>query len=60
MNVEELKVGARVLVQSDRSTKEHAKIKAILDNDKILLQLSDGYIKEFDGEYVLKNFGQES
>lgn len=59
MNVEELKITDRVLVQSDRSTKEHAKVKAILDNNKILLQLSDGYIKEFAGEYILKNFGQE-
>lgn len=59
MNVEELKVGDRVLVQSDRSTKEHAKVKAIFDSGMALLQLSDGYIKEFDGEYILKNFGQE-
>lgn len=58
MNVEELKVGDRVLLQSGQYVKEHAQVKEFLDNGNVLLRLSDGRIDEFDPQYILKNFGQ--
>lgn len=58
MNVEELKVGDRVLLQSGQYVKEHAQVTAFLDNGNVLLRLSDGRIDEFDPQYILKNFGQ--
>lgn len=58
MNVNELKVGDRVLLSSGQYVKEHAQVKAFLDNGKVLLKLSDGQLDDFDPQYILKNFGQ--
>lgn len=58
MNVDELKIGDRVLLQSGQYVKEHAQVKEFLDNGNVLLRLSDGRIDEFDPQYILKNFGQ--
>lgn len=58
MKMEELTVYDRVLLQSGQYVKEHAQVKAFLDNGNVLLRLSDGRIEEFDPQYILKNFGQ--
>lgn len=58
MNVDELKISDRVLLQSGQYVKEHAQVKEFLDNGNVLLRLSDGRIDEFDPQYILKNFGQ--
>lgn len=58
MNISDLKICDRVLLQSGSSVKEHAQVKAFLDNGNVLLRLSDGRIDEFDPQYILKNFGQ--
>ena len=59
MNIDELKIGDRVLLQSGQYVKEHAQVKEFLDNGNVLLRLSDGRIDEFDPQYILKNFGQQ-
>ena len=41
MNITEIIVGDRVLIQSDADTREVAEIKAILDNGKIVVKLSN-------------------
>lgn len=58
MSIDELTIGDRVLLQSGQFVKEHAQVKAILDENKVLLRLSDGRIDEFDPQYILKDFGQ--
>lgn len=58
MKMEELTVYDRVLLQRSQYVKEHAMVKAFLDNGNVLLRLSDGRIEEFDPQYILKNFGQ--
>lgn len=58
MNVSEIIVGNRVLVQSGAEVREHAKIKGInKDNGKVILLLSNGEITEMTPEYILKDFG---
>lgn len=59
MNAKELSIGDRVLLQSGQYVKEHAQVKAFLDNGNVLLRLSDGQLDEFDPQYILKNFGQK-
>ena len=56
MSNEKLSVGDRVLLQSGRYVKEHASVKAFLDNGDILMKLSDGKLSEFNPRYVLKIF----
>ena len=41
MNITEIIVGDRVLIQRDANTREVAEIKAILDNGTIAVKLSD-------------------
>lgn len=54
MNINDLKVGDRVLLQSSLSTKEHAQVKAFLDDCGVLLRLSDGSIEPFNVRYIVK------
>lgn len=56
MNVDELKIGDRVLLQSGRCVKEHAIVKAFLDNGNVLMILSDGKFAEYNPRYILKIF----
>lgn len=56
MKEEELSVGDRVLLQSGRAVKEHAQIKAFLDNGNISLKLSDSKIREYELRHILKVF----
>lgn len=56
MNVDELKIGDRVLLQSGRCVKEHASVKAFLDNSNVLMILSDGKFAEYEPRFVLKIF----
>lgn len=56
MNVDELKIGDRVLSQSGRCVKEHASVKAFLDNSNVLMILSDGKFAEYNPRYILKIF----
>lgn len=56
MNVDELKIGDRVLLQSGRCVKEHASVKAFLDNGNVLMILSDGKFAEYNPRYILKIF----
>lgn len=56
MKIEEIKVGDRVLVEYG-FTREHAKIKETVDN-KVVLQLSDNRIEEFDVKHITKVFKQ--
>lgn len=41
MKTENFKIGDRVLVQTNSHTREHAIVKAILDDNTILVRLSD-------------------
>lgn len=56
MSNEKLSVGDRVLLQSGRYVKEHASVKAFLDNGNILMKLSDGKFAEYNPKYILKIF----
>ena len=56
MSNEKLSVGDRVLLQSGRYVKEHASIKALLNNGRILMKLSDGKFAEYNPMYILKIF----
>lgn len=56
MNIDDLKVGDRVLLQSGRFEREQAQVKALLDDCGVLLRLSDGHIKPYNVQYILKVF----
>lgn len=56
MSNEKLSVGDRVLLQSGRYVKEHAIVKAFLDNGNVLMTLSDGKIAEYEPRFVLNIF----
>ena len=56
MSNEKLSVGDRVLLQSGRYVKEHASVKAFLDNGNILMKLSDGKFAEYNPKCILKIF----
>lgn len=56
MSNEKLSVGDRVLLQSGRYVKEHASVKALLDDGNILMKLSDGKFAEYNPRYILKIF----
>lgn len=58
MNITEIIVGDRVLVQSDAHTREVAEIKAILDNGKIVVKLSNNKMMSIIPYYIIKSFGQ--
>ena len=58
MNITEIIVGDRVLVQSDADTREVAEIKAILDNGKIVVKLSNNKMMSIIPYYIIKSFGQ--
>ena len=59
MNISELIVGDRVLVQSGRELREHAQIKDInKENGLVVVRLSDGVVTEIHPQYILKSFGQ--
>lgn len=55
MKIENLNVGDRVLLEYG-FTREHAKIQEIAD--KVVLQLSDNRIEEFDVKHITKVFKQ--
>lgn len=57
MNYSEIIVGHRVLVQSGAEIKEHAKIKGITADGRVIVILSNGEITEMAPEYILKDFG---
>lgn len=56
MNISEIVVGKRVLVYSGHETKEHALVKAILENGMALVRLSDGRIVEMHPQFIIKKF----
>ena len=56
MSNEKLLVDDRVLLQSGRYVKEHASVKAFLDNGNVLMKLSDGKFAEYNPMYILKIF----
>lgn len=58
MNITEIIVGDRVLIQSDADTREVAEIKAILDNGKIAVKLSNNKMMCIIPYYIIKSFGQ--
>lgn len=58
MNITEIVIGDRVLVQSGEFVKEVAKVKAILDNGLVSVKLADGNFAEINPQYILKSFGQ--
>ena len=58
MNITEIIVGDRVLIQSDADTREVAEIKAILDNGTITVKLSDNKMMGIIPYYIIKSFGQ--
>lgn len=57
MNYSEIIVGHRVLVQSGAETKEHAKVKGITPDGRIIVILSNGDVVDMAPEYILKDFG---
>lgn len=58
MNINEIIIGHRVLVQSSASVKEHAQIKGITYTGLVIVRLSGGQIVEIHPQYILKDFGQ--
>ena len=56
MSNEKLSVGDRILLQSGRYVKEHASVKAFLDDGNILMKMSDGKFAEYNPRYILKIF----
>ena len=58
MNITEIIVGDRVLIQSDADTREVAEIKAILDSGKIVVKLSNNKMMSIIPYYIIKSFGQ--
>ena len=58
MNITEIIVGDRVLIQSDADIREVAEIKAILDNGKIVVKLSNNKMMSIIPYYIIKSFGQ--
>ena len=59
MNISEVIVGDRVLVQSGPEIKEHAQIKGInKENGLIIVRLSNGEIIEMCPQFILKSFGR--
>lgn len=58
MNITEISVGDHVLIQSDTNTREVAEIKAILDNGKIVVKLSNNKMMGIIPYYIIKSFGQ--
>lgn len=58
MNITEIIIGDRVLIQSDADTREVAEIKAILDNGKIVVKLSNNKMMSIIPYYIIKSFGQ--
>ena len=58
MNVTEIIVGNRALVQTSEFVREVAQIKGInKDNGLVIVRLSDGNITEIAPQYVIKMFG---
>lgn len=55
MKIEDLAVGDRVVVEYG-SIIEHAKVKAL--SDKVVLQLSDNNIAEFEPKHITKVFNR--
>ena len=53
MKIEDLTIGDRVIVEYG-TTVEHAKVKEI--SDKVVLQLSDNNIAEFEPKHITKVF----
>ena len=59
MNISEIIIGDRVLVQSGPEIKEHAQIKGInKENGLIIVRLSNGEITEMCPQFILKSFGR--
>lgn len=58
MNISEIKVDDRVLICSGHATKEHAVVKNILDNGKILVRLSSDNFRAIHPQFILKSFGR--
>lgn len=59
MNISEIIIGDRVLVQSGPEIKEHAQIKGInRENGLIIVRLSNGEITEMCPQFILKSFGR--
>ena len=58
MNITEIVIGDRVLVQSGEFVKEVSVVKAILDNGLVTVKLADSNFAEINPQYILKSFGQ--
>lgn len=56
MNISDISVGDRVLVQSGAEIREVAKVRTILDNGMLYVRLSTGEYRELHPQYVLKIF----
>lgn len=57
MNIVDVIIGHRVLVQSSAEVKEHAQIMGInLYNGLVIVKLSNNTLREIDREYILKDF----
>lgn len=58
MNISEIIVGDRALVQPSEFVKEIATIKGFTPEGLVIVRLSDGEIKDIHPQYILKSFGQ--
>ena len=57
MNIIEITIGNRVLVQTSEFVREVAQIKGInKENGLVIVRLSDGNITEMHPQYILKDF----
>lgn len=57
MNIQDIIVGDRILIQSGRASKEVAKVVAI-DDERIIIKNSFGDIEDIEPKFVIKTFGQ--
>lgn len=55
MNIVDVVVGHRVLVQSGAEVKEHAKVMGVNDG-LVIVKLSDNTIRDMHPMYILKDF----
>lgn len=59
MNIKEIVAHEYALVQPDGETRERAKILNVdYKNNKVIVKLSDGEIREMDPQFIIKSFGR--
>ena len=58
MNINEIVIGDRVLVQVRRGIKELAQVIGIDTDASVIVKNTFGDINAYDAEFIIKSFGQ--